>query len=146
MTYAMWRSWNIASYDQWPASDTALPERTNPGSRSAGIAYLNHQFPQAGSNAQLISYALQAASDFMNFCAELKTLTTLAAAESNLDTWNSLVARLKSIITNDVSQDFMAPTALALARLCGGGPPTSVTAPAPGLTSKTSIGITMNYS
>ena len=146
ITYAIWRNWNIASNDQWPAPDAALPERTKPGSRSAGIAYLNHQFPQAGSSAQLISYALQAASDFMNLCADLKNLTALAAAESNLDTWNSLVARLKSIITNDVSQDFMAPAALALAHLCGGGPPKSVTGPAPGLTSKTSIGITMNYS
>jgi hypothetical protein len=146
LSYTVWRSWNIASIDQWPASAGALPDRTQTGPLNAALAYLDPQFPSAGSSAALIVYALQAASDFMNLCAALKSLASNAVVESNLATWDSFVAQLKSIITNDVSQDFIAPTALALIRLCGNGVPTLVVGPAPGLTDKSSIGITMNYS
>jgi hypothetical protein len=146
LSYTIWRNWNIASNDQWPAPASALPQRTNPGNRTTGMNFLNQQFPQSGSFAQGISYTLQAASDLMNFCADLQSLATLAAAETSLATWDSFVSRLKSIITNDVQQDFMVPAALALTRLCGGAAPNEVTGPAPSLTSKNSIALTLNYS
>lgn len=147
LDYSVWRNWNIACTDQWPAPPSALPNRTQTGNPSAGIStYLNQTFPDAGEVAQLIGYVLQARSDFMNLCQDLKTLATLAVADPNLETWDNLVAHLKSIIQNDVPQDFVAPSALALCRLCAGGPPVPVVGPAPGLTDQNSIAITITYS
>jgi hypothetical protein len=111
------------------------------------LAYLNTEFPQASNNAALIGYALQAASDFMNFCADLKSLATLTTAPPQLDAWDNLLARLQSMMKNDVSPDFVASVALALTRLCAGGsPPAELTAPAPDLTDKNSIAVTVTYS
>jgi hypothetical protein len=148
MNYAVWRNWNIASYDRWPIDNPghAFPERKNPGSISSGNTYLFDQFPEAGGGVQLLSYALQAASDFMNFCADLQNLAALAAPEATLSTWESFVAHLKAIITNDLAQDFIAPTTLALARRCAAGSPATATGPAPGLAANASIAVTVNYS
>jgi hypothetical protein len=145
--YTLWSNWNIASNDQWPPSPGALPDRTQSGNHAAGLAYLNTEFPQASNNAALIGYALQAASDFMNFCADLKSLATLTTAPPQLDAWDNLLARLQSMMKNDVSPDFVASVALALTRLCAGGsPPAELTAPAPDLTDKNSIAVTVTYS
>ena len=145
--YTLWSNWNIASNDQWPPSPGALPDRTQSGDAAAGVNYLNLEFPQAGTNAALIGYALQAASDFMNFCEDLKTLATLTTAPPQLDAWDKLLARLQSMMKNDVSPDFVAPVALALTQLCAGGtPPAELTGPAPNLTDKNSIAITVTYS
>ena len=144
--YTTWRNWNIASNDQWPAPAGAVPNRTQSGNPSAGLGYLNQDFPQAGSIAPLIGYALQAASDFMNFCADLKSLATVSSAGTGTSAWDSLVARLKSIIKNDVNQDFVAPASLALTWLCTGkGPVSEIKGPAPGMEDKTSIAVTVTY-
>jgi hypothetical protein len=144
--YTLWSNWNIASNDQWPAPAGTLPDRTQSGNAAAGVNYLNLEFPQAGTNAALIGYALQAASDFMNFCEDLKTLATLTTAPPQLDAWDKLLARLQSMMKNDVSPDFVASVALALTQLCAGGsPPAELTAPAPDLTDKNSIAITVTY-
>ena len=145
--YTSWRNWNIASNDQWPAPTGSLPDRTQSGNSAAGLGYLNLEFPQAGLNAQLIAYALQAASDFMNFCADLQSLITFSVPGPELAPWDDLVGRLRSIIHNDVSTDFIAPAALALTRLCAGGrPPSEISGPVPGLTDQTSIAVTIAYS
>ncbi len=145
--YTLWSNWNIASNDQWPAPPGALPDRTQSGNAAAGVAFLNTEFPQAGDSAALIGYALQAASDFMNFCADLKSLATLTTAPPQLNAWDNLLARLQSMMKNDVSPDFVASVALALTRLCAGGsPPAELTAPAPDLTDKNSIAVTVTYS
>jgi hypothetical protein len=50
------------------------------------------------------------------------------------------------MMKNDVSPDFVASVALALTQLCAGGsPPAELTAPAPDLTDKNSIAITVTY-
>ena len=148
--YTIWRNWNIASNDQWPAPAGAVPDRTQPGNTTNGTnAYiLGDAFPNAGnSDAALMSYALQAASDFMNFCADLKSLATISSAGSGTSAWDNLVARLKSIIQNDVNQDFVAPASLALTWLCTGqNPPNEIQGPAPGLEDKNSIAVTVTYS
>jgi hypothetical protein len=145
--YTLWSNWNIASNDQWPPRPGALPDRTQSGNAAAGVAFLKTEFPQAGDSAALIGYALQAASDFMNFCADLKSLATLTTAPPQLNAWDNLLARLQSMMKNDVSPDFVASVALALTRLCAGGsPPAELTAPAPNLTDKNSIAVTVTYS
>jgi len=145
--YTMWSNWNIASNDKWPPSQGAVPNRTQSGNPAAGLVFLNTEFPQAGLNADLIGYALHAAGDFMNFCADLKSLITFTAAGPQLAPWDDLVAKLKSIIHNDVSQDFVAPATLALTRLCASGnPPTEIGGPVPGLTNQNSIAVTVTYS
>jgi hypothetical protein len=148
--YATWSNWNIASVDKWPSSPGAVPDRTQTGNPTNGInAYLlAHEFPQASSNqGALISFALLAASDFMNLCADLKGLVAMTTAGPDLAPWNDLVDRLKFIITRDVNQDFVAPATLALTRLCASGhPPAQISGPAPGLTDQNSIAVTVTYS
>lgn len=148
LDYTIWSNWNIACTDQWPPSDGALPDRRGAENAAGVSSYLDPvAFPHAGivtNNG--IGDVLQAASDFMNFCEDLKTLGTLAQVQPNLQSWRAFVLELLSMIANDVSPYFIAPTALALTRQCGGGPPTEVVGPAPGLNDQNSIAITMTYS
>ncbi|MBV8629841.1 MAG: hypothetical protein JOZ83_02880 [Silvibacterium sp.] len=145
--YTVWRNWNIASNNQWPAPPGAVPNRTASGNFAAGQSFLDTEFPQAGTVTPLIGYALQAASDFMSFCADLKSLSTPNSGGSATAAWDSLVARLKSIIQSDVSQDFAAPAGLALTWLCSSGnSPDEVRGPAPGLEDTNSIAVTVTFS
>jgi hypothetical protein len=83
----------------------------------------------------------------MNFCEDLKNLAQAKAVEGDLNSWNKLVDELKSIVENDVSPYFIAPTGLALVRLCAAGAsPSEVKGPAPGLADKNSIAVTLTYS
>jgi hypothetical protein len=107
---------------------------------------LQIQSPEPGVSPDSIGYALHAASDFMNFCEDLKNLAQTKTI-GDLDSWNQLVDELKSIIENDVSPYFIAPTGLALARLCAAGAaPSEVKGPAPGCADKNSIAVTLTYS
>ncbi|WP_263355838.1 hypothetical protein [Acidicapsa ligni] len=127
--YSTWSNWNIACIDRWPpSSDGELPDRTQTGNPASGLGYLNLQFPQGGANS-LAGYALGAVQDFMNLCEALKTLAQAAEVEANQGSWNALVARMKSIIANDVSPDFLASTGLGLVRLCAVAPPAVVVGP-----------------
>jgi hypothetical protein len=146
LNYALWSDWNIASNDQLPVPAGAVPDRRENGSWSNGITLLSQHFADSGMDYTALAYTLQAASDFMNFCDDLRNLAKLAAVDAKLETWDKFVDELKSIMENDVSQDFIAPTGLALTRLCAGGPPDSVKGPAPDLTDKNSIAVTMTYS
>jgi hypothetical protein len=143
--YDEWCNWNIACVNDWPAPAGALADRSQPGDRngSEAIAELAQAFP--GQNAQLVGYAFEAQSDFMNLC---EAMTNLAGLEEvvGLHDWNDFVAHLKSIIKNDVSPDLLNPTALALTRLCADALPNPVVGPAPGLTEQPSIAVTMTYS
>ena len=146
LTYGVWSNWNIACNDSAPPSN-AVPNRRNLGDTANGVAQLQIQSPEPGVSPVTIGYALHAASDFMNFCEDLKNLAQLAKVDLKLDTWQEFVAELKSIIDNDVSPYFIAPTGLALARLCAAGaPPSEVKGPAPGFTDKNSIAVTLTYS
>jgi hypothetical protein len=142
MTYAIWSTWNIASNDQYPPPAGALPNRTSPGNVQAGNAYLQMQFPNIGTVAPLVGFALLAASDFMNFCEDLKTLATANTIEGGMAAWPKFVAHLKAIINIDVLPDFIVPIALALTRLCG--TPGKVIGPAPGPAEKSSS-VTITY-
>jgi hypothetical protein len=143
--YGVWSNWNIAATGN--TSPGALPNRTSTGNPAAAVPYLDSQFGQQGGIVTLIAYALQAASDFMNFSADLESLAMISVAGPQLDPWNQLLARLQSIMKNDVSPDFVVPVALALTRLCAGvNPPGEVKGPAPGKTDKNSIAVTVTYS
>ncbi len=146
LSYTLWSDWNIASNDQWPAPAGAIPNRRDRGDQANGVAFLRGNLGgDAGKDLTAVAYSLQAASDFMNFCDDLRNLALLAAVDAKLDTWDKFVDELKSIMENDVSQDFIAPTGLALTRLCAGGAPDLVKGPAPDLTDKNSIAVTMTY-
>ncbi len=147
LTYGVWSNWNIACNDQWPAPAGSVPNRRELGDIPNGVAQLQLQSPEPGVSPDSIGYALHAGSDFMNFCEDLKNLAQAKAVEGDLDSWNQLVDELKSIIENDVSPYFIAPTSLALARLCAAGaPPSEVKGPAPGCADKNSIAVTLTYS
>ena len=142
LSYEVWRNWNIASTDQWPARPGAMPNRLTAGNSQAGIAQLQLQFPQGGGTTTLVGYALQAASDFMNFCEQLKGLALDVETNAAGMKWDALVKALESLMTKDVKQDFVVPTSLALVRLCG-SVPDEVTGPVAGVES--SVAVTVTY-
>src|ERR1700733_10067835 len=98
MDYATWRGWDIAAKDQYSPQAGRGPDRRNEGSIAAGVSYLGQHFGAAAS-AQLIGLSFQAASDFMNFCEDLKGLAVLQAANT---AWNTLIVDLQSIVKKDV--------------------------------------------
>jgi hypothetical protein len=140
LDYKLWSRANILANDSAPPAN-ALPDRTSGGSPAAALVYLDGQGLDAMS--KMIWNTLSVAANFMNFCADLKTLAAASSATS-LASWQDFLKRLQAMIDNEVNVDFIAPTAYALANLCGGAP-ASVSGPAPGLTSGTSVGITMTY-
>ncbi len=139
LNYALWSRANILANDSQPP-DGAKPSRTQPGDPTNARVYLDTLGLSAMS--PMIWSTLCVGASFMNLCADLKTL--VAATSTTLDSWQQLITHLQTIIKNDVSVDFIPPTALALATLCGNAP-TAVTGPAPNLPAGTSIGITMTY-
>lgn len=143
--YDIWSGWNLACTGK--TAPGSLPDRTSSGNPAAGAPFLDAEFQQQGGVVTLIAFTLQAASDFMNLCADLENLTKTSAAGTQLNSWDQLLGRLLSIIKNDVSPCFVAPVALALTRLCSGGHnPSEITGPAPNLTDQNSIAITVTYS
>jgi hypothetical protein len=143
MDYATWRVWNIAANDQFPPPAGSSPNRRNAGNIAAGVSYLGQQFG-ASAPAQLVGFAFQAASDFMNFCEDLKGLAALVAANT---AWNTLIADLQSIVKNDVAGDFIPATALALASCLGqAGMQPQMSGPAPNGGREPSITVTLVYS
>jgi hypothetical protein len=144
--YALWRMWNLVSINNLnPPPDGALPERTGGGSGSGvTLAYLNQQYQEVDeASAAQLNTTFQAASGFMNLCADLKALATEAVS---IKTWNDFAANLQSIVNKDVNLDFAAPSGLALAKLCGNGTPQQTVGPVQGLTGSNSIGVTMTFS
>lgn len=143
LDYGFWRNTNIAQNDEWPAPATVSPNRRETGPYSAADTYLHTVFPSAGALTHGPYYVCEVGSEFMNLCEALKNLCHVAV-EGDLGNWQDLINQLRGIVKNDLDKDFIVPTALALIQLCG-GIPTTVTGPAPGLPSGTSIGITMRY-
>jgi hypothetical protein len=144
--YALWRMWNLVSINNLnPPPDGALPDRISSGSGSGvTLAYLNQQYQEVDeASAAQLNTTFQAASGFMNLCADLKALASEAVS---IETWNNFAANLQSIVNKDVNLDFAAPTGLALAKLCGNGMPQQTVGPVQGLTGSNSIGVTMTFS
>ena len=143
MDYATWRTWNIAANDQYPPPAGSLPSRRDGGNPSAAAGFLGQQFG-ASVPAALIGYAFQAASDFMNFCEDMKGLAALVAANT---AWNTLIADLQSIVKNDVAGDFIPATALALTTCLGqAGVQPQMSGPVPNGGLEPSITVTLVYS
>src|ERR1700733_974491 len=143
MDYATWRVWNIAANDQYPPQAGSVPNRRNEGSIAAGGSFLGKHFGGAAS-AQLIGLSFQAASDFMNFCEDLKGLAVLQAANT---AWNTLIVDLQSIVKNDVAGDFIPATALALTSCLGqAGMQPQMSGPAPNGGQEPSITVRLVYS
>ncbi|WP_263380765.1 hypothetical protein [Granulicella paludicola] len=139
LDYALWSHANIV------ANDSNAPAGTKPGRRdignpSAATPYLDQQ--GFGNAVPLIWATLQVGASFMNLCDDLRSL--VASSSTTLDSWQQLITHLQTIIKNDVDVDFIPPTALALANLCGGAP-AATTGPAPGLATGSSIAVTMTY-
>ena len=140
LTYALWSRANILANDSQPPTN-AKPTRTRGGDPAAARVYLDTQGFDAMS--MMIWSTLCVGASFMNLCNDLKSLVA-TTADTTLDSWQHLIDQLSTIIKNDVSVDFIPPTALALANLCGGAP-AAVVGPAPSLPSGSSIGVTMTY-
>ncbi len=145
LDYSLWRSAWIASNDEWPAPDGSLPNRReSAGLNSSAGSMLSETFPglngQSGEG-ELIFYAFEAAAQFMNFCDDLRALSSETGTYTP-ETWKSFVAGLAKIVKNDLNTDFMPATMLALAELCGGVP---TTVSGPGLAAGRTIGVTMEY-
>jgi hypothetical protein len=143
LTYDIWRNSNIASNDEWPAPAGALPDRTSSaGYNSSAQSQLQGVFPGIGIAGNGVYFCFVSAGRFMNFCADLKSLH--AGGSINLGNWNDLVTQLEKIMRKDVTPYFIAPTALALANLCG-GVPRAISGPAPNLPSGNAIAVTVTY-
>ena len=146
LPYSSWGSWNIACNNDWPAPNGAVPDRRQAGNvGGAQAAACLEQLFGEGSETVLIGYALNVESTFMNLCQDLSTLAALTLAGSVEAQWVQLVSRLKYIVANDLSRDFVVPTALALTRLCAGAQPALVSGPVSGLAPANSIAITLTY-
>jgi hypothetical protein len=92
----------------------------------------------------LIGYAFHAASDFMNFCEDLKSLAGMVVANVS---WDTLIADLQSIVKNDVAGDFIPATALALTKCVGqAGVQPQITGPAPNGALERSVAVMLVYS
>jgi hypothetical protein len=142
LTYDIWANWNIAGTDNWPAPAGALPDRKQTGAGGGQVqAYLDSVFG-ANTNALMVGYPLQAASEFMDLCQDL---ATLANQPVDATTWNSFVNSLIAIINRDMNLDFVAPAALALTTLCSNsnGAPQQTVGPAQGLAGNLSVAVTM---
>ena len=144
LDYEFWQVWNIALTDQYPPPDGAQPNRKGSGSfQGAGVSQFVHA--QCGIEAPLFSIGvtLQAASEFMNLCEDLKLL----GGDDPVDvrTWNDFADRLLKIANTDVNLDYIVPTVLALTQLCGSGKPALTVGPAPELSADTSVSITMMF-
>jgi hypothetical protein len=140
LDYKLWRQANILSNDSAPPAN-ALPDRTHAGDPTNAKVYLDTLGLDAMS--QMIWNTLSVGANFMNFCADLKSLIANSSS-TDLSSWQQLIAHLQTIIKNDVDVDFIPPTAYALANLCGGAP-ASISGPVPNLPKTTSIGVTMTY-
>jgi hypothetical protein len=147
LTYTVWRTWNIAANDTYPAPASDLPSRRNPGNSSLGSpaqSYLDAQFNRP-SSWELVDFALQNASDFMNLCEDLKDLATLAKDPGTA--WSCLRSDLGRITKNDLPSDFLIPTAFALTTLMGqAGVQPAISGPAPGKAQEPAIVVTLSYS
>ena len=143
MDYATWRTWNIAANDEFPPPAGSLPNRRDGGDPSAAAGFLGQRFGTS-TPIPLIGFALQAASDFMNFCEDLKGLAALVAANT---AWDTLIADLQSIVKNDVAGDFIPATALALTTCLGQtGVQPLMSGPAPNGGLEPSVTVTLVYS
>lgn len=144
--YDFWSAWNIALTDEWPAPDGSHPNRKGTGPFQGGYVKSFVDERISGADWALltgIGYTLQAASEFMNLCEDLKHLCS--DDQININTWSDFAGRLNKIARADVNFDFMVPTVLALTQLCGSGMPSLTVGPAPGLSADTSIGVVMTF-
>jgi len=145
LSYDVWANWNIALTDKWPPPDGSLADRKESGTFSNGYvqSYFDSIFG-ANSPAATLSYPLEVASDFMNLCQDLKTLSS-ATVDAN--TWNDFVTNLLGIINRDINFDFTVPTSLALSQLTSSsnGAPQQTVGPVQGLGGNVSIAVTTTF-
>lgn len=119
LSYTVWRNWSIAANDIYPIPPGDVPSRRHPGATGLGsyaFSYLAAQFRNP-ANWLMINCVLQAASEFMNLCDDLRALAITAA--SNNTPWVGFVGDLHYIVSQDVPFDFLIPTTSALAGLMG---------------------------
>ena len=147
LNYGVWRTWNITANDG-SVSSTSVPSRIHSGNTNPGGAaelFIENQFGLSQSFALIAVNSLEAASKFMNICADLKNLASIV--EANSDSWAALRSDLGYIIKSDVPYDFLIPTAYALAVLMGqSGLQPSMSGPATGSPLQPSIAVTAVYS
>lgn len=144
LSYNIWAACNIAYNDQ--PGGTSNPNRRSPGGvGGTNVATeLNNFFSSLDNGTvSLISYAFASAAEFMNLCDDLHQLAT-QPLEANASTWDSAIKTLQKIIKNDVSTDYIPPTGLALAHLCGVAPST-ISGPATNLGAAPCIGVTLTF-
>jgi hypothetical protein len=145
LSYGDWSNWNralISSAGQ-PLADNSDRTESGPLSGAVVTTFVEQNWP--GIPAAMVSYPFQASSEFMNLCEDLQKLST-ATVTQGPNSWQAFAQDLVGVINRDVSWDFVAPTALALAKLMAQASPQSTVGPAPGLAGDSSIAYTMTFS
>jgi hypothetical protein len=142
-SYDFWKIWNIAVTDAFPPPDGSHPNRKGTGPADAAQRFLDPKFGPDPALRHSIQVTLQAASEFMNLCEDLKGLS--GNNQVGMSTWNDFAGRLGTIANKDANFDFIVPAVLALTQLCGSGIPKLTVGPAPGLSGEGSIGVTMVF-
>ena len=85
-TYDFWRSWNIAVTDQWPPTAGSRPNRKETGPYDAASSFLDPKFGPDSALRHFIGFTMQAASEFMNLCEDLKRLCENNSTTKSLST------------------------------------------------------------
>jgi len=142
-SYDFWRIWNIAVTDSFPPPDGSHPNRKGTGPADAAQRFLDPKFGPDPALRHSIQVTLQAASEFMNLCEDLKGLS--GDNQVGMSTWNDFAGRLGKIANKDANFDFIVPAVLALTQLCGSGIPKLTVGPAPWISGEGSIGVTMVF-
>jgi hypothetical protein len=142
-SYDFWKIWNIAVTDAYPPPEGSHPDRKGTGPADAAQKFLDPKFGPDPALRHSIQVTMQAASEFMNMCEDLKGLS--GDNQVGMNTWNDFASRLGKIANKDTNFDFIVPAVLALTQLCGSGVPKVTVGPAAGISGEGSIGVTMVF-
>lgn len=146
LDYARWRTWSIAATNDYPPPSGSAPNRRHQGNwlGSQVQTFITEQI-STSTTWQVISYALEAARDFLNLSEDLTKLAKVTDGPA-APTWASIVGDLSAIVNNDLNVDFLAPMAFALSMwLEQGGTLPSLEGPAPSTAQEPAIVVTLTY-
>jgi hypothetical protein len=111
-SFQAWKTLNTYPGNPINRLNTDYPIGTWPDTFPSGI--------DTGRQA-LIIHSLTAGQNFMNFCADLKSLAQATSPAAVPQPWEDLLQQVTNAIKRDADIDFARPATLALIRLCGTG-------------------------
>ena len=116
----------LEQYRCWIALNEACTGADKPDRTRFGQPEWPDSFPPNadGPTRLRVSYSMFAGQHFMNFCAALRDLVTATSVTATDGNWKTFVNEITAGVKNDVSVNFIQPTALAILRLCLNAPVT----------------------